>query len=84
MVTHRSTGVPMGKEMICMANKDRRPKADTGDYSATGAPENREHLESRTATSDSSQTPGGRHGAPVDVGVSALDHVKVRTRRTKK
>jgi hypothetical protein len=67
-----------------MANANTRRKRDTGDYSATKAPENREHLESRTGTSDPSQTPGGHQGAPVEVGVSALDSSRVRITRTKK
>lgn len=68
-----------------MVNKGtRQPRADTSDYSATKAPENRKHVESRKGTSDSSQTPGGPQGAPVEVGVSALDRTKVRAPRTKK
>ena len=68
-----------------MANKGtRQPTTDTSDYSATKAPDNRKHVESRTGTSDSSQTPGGPQGAPVEVGVSGLDRTKVRTPRTKK
>ena len=33
--------------------------SDTGDYSATKAPENREHVESKRQSNDSSLKPGG-------------------------
>jgi hypothetical protein len=46
---------------------------DTTDYSATKAPENKDHVESRTTSGDSRLTPGGAHGAPVEVGMSGLD-----------
>jgi hypothetical protein len=46
--------------------------ADTGDYSATKAPENRPHVESKVAAAPA-QRPGGLFGTPVDVGMSALD-----------
>lgn len=49
------------------------PAAKTGDYSATKAPENRDHVESKVSTADPSQLPGGASGAPVDVGASGLD-----------
>jgi hypothetical protein len=53
---------------------DRKERdSDTGEYSATKAPENREHVESTAVTNDSSLKPGGPAGAPVDIGVSALD-----------
>jgi hypothetical protein len=51
--------------------KDRSPAA-TGDYSATKAPENAEHVTSAKPTADLRQRPGGAHGAPVDVGMSEL------------
>jgi hypothetical protein len=64
-----------------MAMKNpRKSNADTSDYSATEAPENREHVESRNGTGDPSQAPGGPQGAPVEVGVSGLDRTKVRTK----
>ena len=47
--------------------------SDTGDYSATKAPENREHVESKRQSNDSSLKPGGTRGAPMDVGMSSLD-----------
>jgi hypothetical protein len=52
------------------ANLARRP--DTGDYSATKAPENRQHVESKVAAAPA-QRPGGLFGTPSDVGMSALN-----------
>ena len=54
-----------------MAGKDKG--ADTGDYSPTKAPENREHVESEWQSNNSSLKPGGPRGAPNDVGMSSLD-----------
>jgi hypothetical protein len=51
-------------------NLARRP--DTGDYSATKAPENRPHVESKVAAAPA-QRPGGPLGTPSDVGMSGLD-----------
>jgi hypothetical protein len=48
-------------------------KAETGDYSATKAPENREHVESDAAPTSSTLKPGGSHGAAADVGMSGID-----------
>jgi hypothetical protein len=50
----------------------RRGQPDTGEYSATKAPENREHVESREPTTDPRATPGGDLGVKVDVGMSGL------------
>jgi hypothetical protein len=50
----------------------RRDQPDTGEYSATKAPENREHVESREPTADPRATPGGELGVKVDVGMSGL------------
>lgn len=47
--------------------------SDTGDYSATKAPENREHVESERQSNSPAQKPGGPRGAPTDVGMSSLD-----------
>ena len=47
-------------------------RADTGDYSATKAPENRPHVESQVGAAPA-QRPGGLFGTPSDVGMSALD-----------
>ena len=57
-----------------MASKSREneTQAATGDYSATKAPENRPHVESKVHSIDDSLKPGGSHGAPVDVGMSEL------------
>ena len=54
-----------------MAGEDKG--TDTGDYSATKAPENREHVESKWQSNNSSLKPGGPRGAPTDVGMSSLD-----------
>jgi hypothetical protein len=59
-----------------MANttaQDQNTTSATGDYSATKAPENREHVTSRAQSGDPKLTPGGPHGAPVDVGMGAID-----------
>ena len=45
---------------------------DTAGYSATKAPENREHVESTAPVRDFRQTPGGEHGTAADVGMSGL------------
>lgn len=50
----------------------RRGQPDTGEYSATKAPENREHVESKKPTADPDATPGGELGVKVDVGMSGL------------
>jgi len=52
--------------------KDEVAGRDTGDYSATKAPENREHVESTAPVRDSRQTPGGANPTPADVGMSGL------------
>lgn len=49
---------------------------DTGDYSATKAPENRPHVESKIGAAPA-QRPGGLFGTPSDVGMSALDRQTV-------
>ena len=48
-------------------------RADTGDYSATKAPENSGHVESSEPRASPEQTPGGAAAAAVDVGMSALE-----------
>ena len=61
-----------------MSNKttdDVRP--DTGDYSATKAPENREHVESSGPRASPEQMPGGAAGTAGDVGMSALERENV-------
>jgi hypothetical protein len=54
-----------------------RLRADSGDYSATKAPENRGHLESSEPRASAQQTPGGPAGAAVDIGMSALERENV-------
>ena len=48
-------------------------KHDTTDYSASKAPETRPAVESRVPAGDSRLLPGGAHGSPADVGMSAVD-----------
>ncbi len=52
-------------------------RADTGEYSATKAPENSGHVESSEPRASPEQTPGGAAGAAVDVGMSALERENV-------
>jgi hypothetical protein len=52
-------------------------QSGTSDYSATKAPENREHVESTPLPADPAQLPGGANGAAADVGMSELDREKV-------
>ena len=57
---------------------DRPQKGtDTGDYSATKAPENREHVESKTTSMNPSQEPPTSHGVTVEVGMSGLHRSSV-------
>ena len=51
-----------------MAKKD-----DTAEYSATKAPDTREHAEERVTTPDPRLIPGGAHGAPVPQGMAGLE-----------
>jgi hypothetical protein len=48
-------------------------KHDTTDYSASKAPDNRAAVESRLAGDDARLTPGGAHGSPEEIGMSAMD-----------
>jgi hypothetical protein len=48
-------------------------QSQTGDYSGTKAPENKEHVESTFRHRGDSLKPGGSHGARAGVGVSELD-----------
>ncbi len=52
--------------------KDEVGPGGTTDYSATKAPENREHVESTAPVRDARQKPGGANGTPADVGMSGL------------
>jgi hypothetical protein len=62
-----------------MDNDDIQKKKtpDTAEYSATKAPENKEHVESRSPSGDPRLLPGGAHGAKAAVGISELDHDQV-------
>lgn len=80
-------GVPVGQpfntpvEITMSKQKDDRnaaSPADTGDYSATKAPENRPHVESKVPAAPA-QRPGGLSGTPSDVGMSGLDRHAVPT-----
>ena len=48
-------------------------KHDTTDYSASKAPETRAAVESQDGDSDPRALPGGRRGAPADVGMTSMD-----------
>ena len=48
-------------------------EVDTGEYSATKAPENRERVASKRKSNTPSLKPGGARGAPTDVGASSID-----------
>jgi hypothetical protein len=52
-------------------------KSETGDYSATKAPENAEHVESKARNRNDTLKPGGAHGATAAVGMTALDRDSV-------
>ena len=56
-----------------MTTKPSGDNVDTGEYSATKAPENRPHVESTADAGDLRQTPGGAGGAAIPIGLSALD-----------
>lgn len=55
-----------------MATEAER-NSETSDYSATKAPENAEHVESRARSRDDTLKPGGSHPAKAAVGMTALD-----------
>jgi len=52
-------------------------KSETSDYSATKAPENKEHVQSDRQTHDDTLIPGGPNGAKAPVGMSELDRSTV-------
>jgi hypothetical protein len=54
-------------------NETGGKKSETGDYSATKAPENREHVESDAPPQRTTLKPGGAHGATAAVGMSEID-----------
>ena len=51
--------------------------SETSDYSATKAPENAEHVESKSRSRDDTLKPGGAHAAKTGVGMSELDRETV-------
>jgi hypothetical protein len=57
--------------------ESRNAKGSTGAYSATKAPENQEHVVSERSSGDDKLLPGGKHAAPVDVGMAALHRATV-------
>ena len=59
------------------------PKPDTTDYSATKAPENREHVESRARVKDDTLLPGGPHRATAEIGMQELNREDVPTEAEK-
>ena len=52
-------------------------KKDTTDYSASKAPETKAEGEERASTADERLLPGGSHGSPTPVGMSAMDRADV-------
>jgi hypothetical protein len=52
-------------------------KNDSSEYSASKAPETRREAEETESVADPRLIPGGRHGAPVDIGMSAMDRSDV-------
>ena len=63
---------PQSKPDEPVTDSSNQKKAETGDYSATKAPENQEHVESTEPSRDPRLIPGGLHGTPHDVGMSGL------------
>lgn len=58
-------------------------KDDTAEYSASKAPETRQHAEERDAHVDPRLIPGGAHGSHADVGMSGMDRETVPSRALK-
>ena len=52
-------------------------KSETSDYSATKAPENAEHVESKARDRSNTLKPGGAHAATAAVGMTELDRDSV-------
>jgi hypothetical protein len=63
---------PDGPEDGVRAHDAPGSEADTSEYSATKAPENRDAVESSPGA-DPAQTPGGEYGAEAESGMSGLD-----------
>ena len=62
-----------------MADESRKGPGtdDTTEYSASKAPETKRAAENEEPTHDARLTPGGATGAPVEIGMSAMDHEQV-------
>jgi hypothetical protein len=64
-----------------MSDEETAPKPggreDTTDYSASKAPETRREAEEEESTPDDRLVPGGAHGSPAGVGMSAMDRKDV-------
>jgi hypothetical protein len=63
---------PEGPEDGVRAREAPHTEADTSEYSATKAPENRDHVESAPGA-DSARRPGGENGAEAESGMSGFD-----------
>jgi len=63
--------------MESIMTESNKSKDGQGASSSTNAPENQEHVESERLVDDADQRPGGRHGAPVDVGMAALHRATI-------
>lgn len=57
-----------------MANDKPGAKNDTGDYSASKAPDTKDHATEQDTVHDPRLKPGGAHGAPSDTGMSSIEH----------
>ena len=55
------------------------PKPSTTDQSATKAPENREHVESKARSKNDTLLPGGPHRATAEIGMHELNQEDVPT-----
>jgi hypothetical protein len=56
-----------------VATEKTPANSSPADYSATQAPENAPHVESKAQPKDNTLKPGGAHGAKAAVGMSAMD-----------
>ena len=56
---------------------DEKKKPDTGEYSASKAPETRREAEEQETTRDFRLIPGGRRGSEKAIGMSAMDRDEV-------
>ena len=59
------------------------PKEGTSAYSATKAPDTRDHAEEKKTVRDERLQPGGAHAAPVAQGMAALERDEVPSRALK-